>query len=83
VHVPITIDHDSAEFPFQQLARALRDGIESGEYPPGRKMPSIDAIVKETGLSPMTIRRAFQVLAAEGHVTVVPGRGTYVVPQDR
>ena len=77
------IDHESAEFPYAQLARILRDRIESGEYPPGRKIPSIEGIVAESGLSPMTIRRAVRVLSDEGLVDVIPGRGTFVTRKPR
>jgi GntR family transcriptional regulator len=74
----VHIDHDAEEFPFAQLARILRERIDSGEYPPGRKIPSIEDIVAETGLSPLTIRRAVKVLSDDGVVHVVPGRGTFV-----
>jgi GntR family transcriptional regulator len=74
----VQIDHEAEEFPFAQLARILRHRIESGEYEPGKKIPSIEDIVAETGLSPMTIRRAVKVLSDEGLVRVVPGRGTFV-----
>ena len=77
----VQIDHDSAEFPYAQLAAQLRGGIASGLYPPGSKLPSIVDIAAETGLSPMTIRRAFRDLSDEGRVRIVPGRGTYVLPQ--
>jgi DNA-binding GntR family transcriptional regulator len=73
----VQIDHGAAEFPYEQLAAQLRDRIRSGEYPAGSKLPSIDDLVEQTGLSPMTIRRAFKLLAGEGMVRVVPGRGTY------
>ena len=75
----VIIDHGAADFPFQQLASQLRQRIESGEYAAGAKLPSIQEIVAETGLSPMTIRRAFRVLADAGIVRIVPGRGTFVV----
>lgn len=74
----VQIDHDSARFPFEQLADALRQGIRSGQYAPGRKLPTISEITSETGLSPMTIRRAVKVLVDEGLIQVVPGRGTFV-----
>jgi DNA-binding GntR family transcriptional regulator len=74
----VQIDHDSARFPFEQLADQLRADIMAGRYAPGRKLPTIHQITSETGLSPMTIRRAYKVLADEGLVIVVPGRGTFV-----
>jgi DNA-binding GntR family transcriptional regulator len=76
--VRVRIDHDSEEFPYLQLAAQIRDGIASGKYPPGSKLATISEIVADTGLSPMTIRRAYRMLADEGLITVVPGRGTYV-----
>ena len=77
------IDHDAARFPFLQLADIIRERIASGEYGPGAKLPTIDQVVRETGLSPMTIRRAMKVLADEGLVEVVPGRGSFVVNRSR
>jgi DNA-binding GntR family transcriptional regulator len=76
--MPVHIDPDEARFPFEQLADQLRAGIESGKYAPGRKLPTLAEITADTGLSPMTIRRAYKILANEGLVVVVPGRGTFV-----
>jgi GntR family transcriptional regulator len=74
----VQIDHGGADFPYVQLADQLRARIRSGEFGPGAKLPTIDEIVADTGLSPMTIRRAYRVLADEGLVRVVKGRGTFV-----
>jgi GntR family transcriptional regulator len=74
----VEIDHQAAEFPFMQLAAILRARITSGEYPPGRKIPAIIELEEESGLSTMTVRRAVKVLADEGLVQTIPGRGTFV-----
>jgi DNA-binding GntR family transcriptional regulator len=74
----VQIDHDAADFPFEQLASQIRERIRAGEYPRGSRLPTIEDIRAETELSPMTIRRAFRVLTGEGLVRVVPGRGTFV-----
>jgi DNA-binding GntR family transcriptional regulator len=74
----VEIDHDAAEFPHRQLARFLRERILSGEYPAGRKLPSIIGLQAESGLSAKTVQRAIAVLAAEGLVVTVPNRGTFV-----
>jgi DNA-binding GntR family transcriptional regulator len=79
----VEIDHGAAEFPFMQLAAILRERIRSGEYPPGRKIPAIIELEEESGLSTMTVRRAIAVLAGEGLVHTVPGRGTFVRQGER
>lgn len=72
------IDHGAPEFPYLQLAAILRERIASGELAPRSKIPPIITLVAETGLSTMTVRRAIRVLAGEGLVRAIPGRGTYV-----
>jgi len=74
----VQIDHDAAEFPFVQLAAILRARIEDGTYQPGRRIPPMTELEAESGLSPMTVRRAIKLLIDEGLVKTVPGRGTFV-----
>lgn len=76
----VEIDHGAAEFPYLQLARQLRERIARGEYAAGEKLPTINQLTAETGLTPMTIRRSMKILADEGLINVVPGRGTFVAP---
>lgn len=78
----MTIDHGAAEFPFVQLAAILRERITTGRYPPGRKIPPLIDLQAEFTLSSMTVRRAIAVLADEGLLLVVPGRGTFVTPAE-
>lgn len=74
----VQIDHEGAEFPYLQLAAILRERITAGEYPPGGKLPTIIEITAQTGLTAMTIRRAMRMLADEGLIVIIPGRGTFV-----
>jgi len=55
-------------FPYRQVADQLRAAIDAGEYGPGRKIPSLQALVRETGLAVETVRRAIRVLVDEGIV---------------
>lgn len=73
----LVIDLRSSVPSYQQLAGQLRDAIASGEIRPGEALPSITAMVQETGLAVGTVRHALRVLADEGTITVVPGRGSY------
>ena len=60
-----------------QLAALLRERITSGEIT--SVMPSIMELTEETGLAVNTVRRAIKILADEGLVQTIPGRGTFVV----
>jgi GntR family transcriptional regulator len=73
------IDHEGAEFPYRQLANLLRAAIKSGRYPPGRRIPSVRALMRDTGMGGMTVQRAIHVLVEEGLLYTVPGRGTFVM----
>lgn len=74
----LEIDDRSREPSYLQLAAQLRERIRDGRYPPGALLPSITQLTGETGLSVQTVRRGIAVLADEGYVVIVPGRGTYV-----
>jgi GntR family transcriptional regulator len=78
----VRIDHDAEAFPFEQLAAILRQRIEDGTYPPGTRIPPLTALEAESGLSPMTVRRAVKLLADQGLVRSRAGRGTFVVPTE-
>jgi GntR family transcriptional regulator len=73
------IDPDAGEHAYLQLARILRERIESGEI--GPRVPSLTAIAEESGLAVVTIRKAMNVLTEEGLIYTVPGRGTFVTPR--
>lgn len=66
------------EFPFERVARELRERITTGEYAPGEQLPSIDDLVADYDYNKDTIRRAMGVLRDEGLVVIRPGLGTFV-----
>ena len=80
--VAIKIDTFSREPSYLQLAAILRARIESAEIPPEGALPSITYLVQETGLAVGTIRKAIKVLADEGLIVTVPGRGSFAVRRD-
>lgn len=75
--MPVTIEHGGERWEYLQLADILRERIADGTYPPGSKIPPLLGLQAEFGLSSMTVRRAVRVLAAEGLLVLVPGRGTF------
>ena len=67
---------------YQQIAAELRRQIETGELPPGGRVPSTRAIVDEWGVAMATATKVLTELRHQGLVRAVPGVGT-VVEGDR
>ena len=60
------------------LAAALRQRIVAGEWPPGQALPAETTLAAEHGVALGTLRRALDVLAEQGLVERMHGRGTFV-----
>ena len=74
----MTVDRDSMEPIYQQVARLMRARIDSGEWPPGYRLPSEPDLAGQYQVNRDTLRKAVKVLAGEGHLAVVRGKGTFV-----
>ena len=66
---------------WQDVAQAIRQGIASGEYPPGSVIPKETELMHIHGVGRETIRRAVAQLTAEGLIEPVRRRGTVVRPR--
>ena len=75
------IDREWDEPVYQQVAGILRRQIESGEIEPRRPVPSIRTLCQEYGIARATAAKSLRVLADEGLIRQVPGRGWFVVPE--
>jgi GntR family transcriptional regulator len=75
------IDREWDEPVYQQVAGILRRRIESGEIEPRRPVPSIRTLCQEYGIARATAAKSLRVLADEGLIRQVPGRGWFVVPE--
>jgi GntR family transcriptional regulator len=74
----VTVDPESDEYVYEQLAAILREGIASGKYPPGRMLPSARTLSQEHDVSIGSVKRAIEILKGEGLVRTVIGRGIFV-----
>ena len=72
----MTLDRDSIEPLYAQLAAILRGQIERGELT-GR-VPSIKTLAQQHGVAMGTAERALVLLRDEGTIKVVIGRGAFV-----
>ena len=60
------------------VVEGLADGICSGQWPPGAKLPSESAIMGDYGVSRTVVREALSKLQAAGLVSTRHGVGTFV-----
>ncbi len=66
---------------YEDIYRSLKRKIEEGIYPFGELMPSESILVEDYQCSRNTVRRALAVLAEEGHVQPIHGKGVRVIYQ--
>ena len=63
---------------YHQLRLVLQRDIEQGIYKPGGRLPSEPELIRQYGVSRITVRQALDELEAEGRVMRRHGKGTYV-----
>jgi GntR family transcriptional regulator len=69
---------DSDRPKYLQIADTLRSAIVAGTLAPGVQLPGNRALMGEHGVSLMTVRRALDLLTAEGLIESRPGSGVFV-----
>ena len=67
---------------YEQISSQIKNAILSGDLAEGEALPSIRGLARDLRVSVITTTRAYSDLAADGFVTNVPGKGSYVLPRD-
>jgi GntR family transcriptional regulator len=68
---------------YRQIAKNLRERIESGEIPPGDQLPTELALRDRYNASRNTVRDAIKWLIADGVVAAKPGQGMFALQRDQ
>ncbi|MBU7573294.1 MAG: GntR family transcriptional regulator [Hydrogenophaga sp.] len=76
---PLTSALDIGTATYVKLLMRFRRRIESGEWPVDGQIPSLEALVEETGVARATVRHALSFLESEGLIGRYRGRGTFVL----
>lgn len=63
---------------YQAVAQDLIEAIESGEFPPGTRLPGERELAERFEVGRVTIREAEVALEALGYITIKTGSGVYV-----
>lgn len=72
------IDTEPGQSRYGALAAAMRARIVAGEWPPGSAIPAEQTLAGQHGVALGTMRRALDLLAEQGLVERIHGRGTFV-----
>jgi DNA-binding GntR family transcriptional regulator len=71
-------DRRPQEPAYLHIADAITEEIGAGVYRPGDQLPTEARLRARYGVSPMTVRRAINILLDRGLVTTTQGKGTFV-----
>lgn len=74
----LTIDLGAPAPAYQQIVQGLRRLLVAGELSEGERLPSVRDLALDLGVHHNTVAEAYRNLAAEGWLTLRPGRGARV-----
>lgn len=74
-------DNNSGTPLYQQVYKAIRQSILSGEFKPQTRLPSSRNLAQKLGVSRITIFNAYEQLYAEGYLEGKVGAGTFVAAE--
>ena len=75
---------DGSRMPrYLQLATLFRRRIESGHWPLGKQVPTVDDLAAACGVARATVRQALDILAEENLIARYRAKGTFVTRQSR
>jgi DNA-binding GntR family transcriptional regulator len=77
-----TIDRNSYEPAYMQLVRLVSEQIADGVLNTGDQLPTEAQFCSQYNVSPMTVRRAINILTERGLVNATQGKGTFVKSLD-
>lgn len=68
---------------YEQIAKAIKNDILSGELKENSSLPSIRSLASELRVSVITTKRAYEELERDGFIYTLPGKGSYVAEQNK
>lgn len=69
---------DKGKMLYIQIAKQVKEYLESGALGAGEKLDTEEELAKKFGVSRPTIRQALSVLEKEGYIDRIHGKGTFV-----
>jgi DNA-binding LacI/PurR family transcriptional regulator/uncharacterized protein YeaC (DUF1315 family) len=66
---------------YEVIYKDILNDIRKGKWPKGSRLPSEKELAQMYGVSRITSKRALEMLANEGRISRMPGRGSFVLEQ--
>lgn len=63
---------------YRQVVRQVVEGVASGALTAGERLPSLRELAKSLVVAPLTVKKAYEVLEADGLIETRRGLGTFV-----
>ena len=76
----LTLNYRDSRPIYEQIKDGLRRMVVSGALAPDEKLPSVRALATQLSINPNTLQRSDNEREAEGLLSSVPGKGSFVSP---
>lgn len=80
--IALHAEQDAAKRLYQKVANVLKEGIVSGQYPIGDRLPAERLLAESMQVSRTVVREAIIMLEVEGLVDVQKGSGIHVIGRE-
>ncbi|MBM7832198.1 DNA-binding transcriptional regulator YhcF (GntR family) [Agromyces cerinus] len=74
----LELDPESSVPPYEQLRRAVVDGVRGGTLVSGTRLPPVRTLASELGLAANTVARAYRELERDGVIETRGRNGSFV-----
>ena len=64
---------------YRQIVEQAKAAIASGRLEPGDRLPTHRDLARELVVAPLTVKKAYDLLQAEGLIRMTQGRGTFTM----
>lgn len=79
----IIINNSSQQPIYEQIVEQMKALIIGGKLEEHQMLPSVRALSRELKISALTVKKAYDCLDAEGFVTTVHGKGSFVASMNQ
>lgn len=76
IHLHLTPGDDAPLY--RQLVRQVAEGVATGILAPGERLPSLRELAQRLVVAPLTVKKAYDELEAQGLIETRRGQGTFV-----